>query len=173
MCGVRELFRASQRATQRILFRSCEHRLCKNAAEEGKDICSECKESELLPCRDWVSGVQGLGLFAGMVIDARPYTPACWKYRNYGASPSHRDTENGTEKNFTASLGGLRSHQPRTQSERLVRRMCRCPSAEELVAVTVSLGLAAETGTLWLPATSLRMSAPACTSSTSTTIESS
>ena len=148
-------------------------------AEEGKDICSECKESELLPCRDWVSGVQGLGLFAGMVIDARPYTPAC-----YGASPSHRDTENGTEKNFTASLakqkiallrdvGGLRSHQPRTQSERLVRRMCRCPSAEELVAVTVSLGLAAETGTLWLPATSLRMSAPACTSSTSTTIESS
>ena len=27
----------------------CQHRLCKNAAEEGKVICSECKESELLP----------------------------------------------------------------------------------------------------------------------------
>ena len=34
----------------------CQHRLCKNAAEEGKVICSECKESELLPCREWVSG---------------------------------------------------------------------------------------------------------------------
>ena len=163
-----------------------------------------------------LSGVQGLGFFAGMVIyqdhtpppacppkesqfltwalgrraggllsrsrDTQSGQPACWKYRNSRGKPisqRHREWHGKEFHRFSSKrcrrcvTRGLRSHQPRTQSERLVRRMCRCPSAEELVAVTVSLGLAAETGTLWLPATSLRMSAPACTSSTSTTIESS